>query len=381
MITTARLPQQALWLRRWSLVVYSNSGAVLELSAGQGTATGIPVSEGGTGQILSEGLRMKALTVAMDSVIPNHLEATVYNLSDATARRVQNKEFSYVVLQAGYSTASYGVIFRGSIKMTKRGKESATDTYLIIYAADADFALTQQPLPNPIVMQRGSTAVERAQAQIKQMNGVVQGRIDGLPGGILPRQKVLWGLANQNLDETSKPLTTWSIQNGSVQITPVKGYLPGEAIILNVHSGLVGQPEVTESGVFVTALLNPAAKVRGLLQINNAAVNTSEPPTQQVVSQTPGQPATGGVVTGYPGFTDINFFASTADDGVYVIIYLEYELDTRANPWYMKIMCLLLDQSTQAIIAGAQPTTATIEQAFDNALGNRQAVQFPLPSS
>src|ERR1700759_1587600 len=95
-------PATDLWLRRWSIsVVSSDGGTVLELSAGYASRSGGPATTGSQGEPLSEGLRAKFRTVAMDAGVPNHLEATVYNLSDATAKRVQNREFSGVRLQAG----------------------------------------------------------------------------------------------------------------------------------------------------------------------------------------------------------------------------------------------------------------------------------------
>jgi len=383
--TQAVIPQgTSQWLRRWSLTVWGTQtgGPVLELSAGvggpgQNTATSIPITNP-QGQILSEGLRMQFQTFALDgneqTFIPNHAVITVYNLSNATARRVQNKEFSYVVLQAGYSNGRYGVIFNGQIKMTKRGRRSAVDTYLIIYAADGDFALNQQPL-DPIVFRRGSELKDRVNGLQQQIakNGVDAGELPSdLPGGVLPRGKVLNGAANAGLDVTSRGFFSWSIQKGKLQYVKPKGYLPGEAIVLNAHSGLIGMPEVTEQGVFVTALLNPAAKVRGLLKINNGDIKTGEPAAPQVTGFSPGAATTGGLVTGYPSPSSINAFASTDDDGTYVIFYVEYEGDTRGTAWYMKIMCLLLNAATAELIAGADPTPQSVDQAFDNSLSGGQ---------
>jgi hypothetical protein len=334
------------FLRRWSLVVYGGGGGTaLELSAGSSSAFGGPASTGPSGEPLAEGLRIKFRTVAADRGVPNHGEFTVYNCSDATAQRVMNKEFSRVVLQAGYVQGKFGVIFDGTIKQVKRGRESAVDTYILIYASDGDYFNTQYAIANPLYMQRASTAQERFKAlqdDAVKNAGLQAGPIEGLTGGILPRGKVLWGMGNQNMDTTASPFAQWSIQNGAIQTRPIKGYLPGEAVVLNAHSGLIGTPEATDQGVFAVALLNPAVKVGGLAKINNAGINTSEPAVAATSIQQ----------LGYPGFSDINLVASTSADGTYVILVVEYEGDSRGNPFYMKLAMLLQDTSSGEIAPG-----------------------------
>ncbi len=43
-------------------------------------------------------------------------------------------------MQAGYESGAYGIIFKGTIKRIKTGRESAIDSFLEIMAADADEA-------------------------------------------------------------------------------------------------------------------------------------------------------------------------------------------------------------------------------------------------
>jgi hypothetical protein len=343
------------WLRKWSLVVTGFAGAataVLELSAGQESALGGPASTSPQGQPLAEGLAMKFHTYALDTATPNHAAITVYNLKDETARRVQNGEFYGVILQAGYATGKYGLIFRGTIKAVKRGRQSPVDSYIIIYASDADIALTQKAL-DPIYFPRDSTGEQRYRATVDQLGkyGVTAGPFPafaGQPVNALQRSKVQWGMANNRLDETSKPLAQWSVQNGAIQVVNVKSYLPGEVVILNAKTGLVGFPEAQQGGVFVTALLNPAIKVRGRIKINNAEINDPEPAI--TTTQGPGGPMP---IIGYPSYnTPPQFFAPTAADGTYIVLYVEYEGETRGSPWYVHLVCLLIDESTQTLAPG-----------------------------
>lgn len=147
----------------------------------------------------------------------------------------------------------------------------------------------------------------------------------------------MWGLANHNLDVTSGPFNQWSVQNGKLQVVEKMGFLPGEAVVLDARSGLVNVPEANQGGVFAVCL--PKIKVRGLVKINNADINTSKPAAANTTV----------LQQGYPGYTGQNFFASTAADGVYTVLYIEHSGDTRGNEFYTKLMMLLTDPSAQAI--------------------------------
>ncbi|MGQ3505100.1 hypothetical protein ACT9SR_13340, partial [Enterococcus faecalis] len=67
-----------------------------------------------------------------DLQTPNSLRARVYNVSETTRQRIE-QEFTRIVLQAGYA-GNYGIIFDGSVKQVRRGRENQTDTYLDITA-------------------------------------------------------------------------------------------------------------------------------------------------------------------------------------------------------------------------------------------------------
>lgn len=104
------------YLRKASLIIGQNSGDALDLSA----------------------LRFTFDVRRGDLQTPNSARIRVYNVSANTANRAE-KEFTRVVLQAGYQ-GNYGIIFDGTIIQARRGRESGTDTYLDITAADGDSA-------------------------------------------------------------------------------------------------------------------------------------------------------------------------------------------------------------------------------------------------
>lgn len=152
-------------------------------------------------------------------------------------------------------------------------------------------------------------------------------------------------------DATANAGATWMIVNGVVQVVPLVGYLPGEAVVLNFKTGLIGWPEATESGLYARCLLNPAIKCQGQVQINNASVN------QTIVN-----PNTSGGLGGFVGpgsaFPDANLqgFATVTNDGFYRVLVVEHEGDTRGQPWYTNLVCLALDTSAPG---GGQTTDQT----------------------
>jgi hypothetical protein len=74
---------------------------------------------------------------------PNSADVRIYNVADSTAERIKN-EFTQVVIQAGYQ-ANFGLVFRGTIKQIRKGREDAKDTYVDITAADGDAAYNFSP--------------------------------------------------------------------------------------------------------------------------------------------------------------------------------------------------------------------------------------------
>lgn len=102
--------------RKVSIIVGQDAGAALELSE----------------------LRVVYDIKRGDLQTPNSARFRVYNVSETTRQRIE-REFTRVVVQAGYE-GNFGIIFDGTIKQVRRGRESQTDTYLDITAADGDSA-------------------------------------------------------------------------------------------------------------------------------------------------------------------------------------------------------------------------------------------------
>jgi len=222
---------------------------------------------------------------------PNTGDITIYNLAPNTAAQIK-KEFQRIVIQAGYQD-NYGLIFDGNIKQVKAGRENGVDSYLSISAGDGDKAYTQAVVSKTIAAGATPGDVAAVAAQPMQGLGVKSGTIS-IPGNALPRGKVLHGSSRDHLRRISKSSgSTWSIQDGVIQIVQAGKLAGNQAVLLSPSTGLVDSPEETEGGITITCLLNPMLRINSLVNLKN---------------------------------TDF--------DGPYSVMAIEYKGDNRGNGWH-----------------------------------------------
>lgn len=279
-------------------------------------------------------MRITFRTSGADTESPNTAIIRVYNLSDHTVNQAI-KEYDNVVLQAGYEGGNFGVIFKGTIKQFRKGKESNTDSFLDILAADGDIPYTTGVISK--TLDAGSTGPDAVGAVLAESMGIpldpnADTTLAGT-GGVLPRGKVLFGMSRdywRNLANTHD--FRWSIQNGFVTVVPNTGYLPGQIIKINSSTGMVGIPEATDNGILIKTLLNPLVKIGQRAQINNKDV------TQTIVKE-----------QFFPNYASPpTLIADVSRDGTYRILVIEHEGDTRGTSWYSSLVCLALDPSAAA---------------------------------
>lgn len=304
------------WLRKAQLIVANDNPTPLNTEPGLDLST----------------LHFKFSITAADEQSPNAAVIRVYNLAEDTVATVL-KEFNRVILNAGYENGSFGVIFDGLIKQFRRGKENATDTYLDILAADGDLGYNFGIVNS--TTRAGSTPRQRIDEVCKEMGiplGYAPDALDAT-GGILPRGKVRFGMARAQLRTEARTLgSTWSIQNGRVNVVPLRSYLDNgqEAVVLTSKTGMVGIPEQTDQGILVRCLLNPRIIIGGLIKIDNASINKMQQNS----------------IVPFDQWTGIQLPAKTANDGYYRVFVVEHTGDTRGMEWYSDVTCLAFDKSS-----------------------------------
>jgi hypothetical protein len=272
-------------------------------------------------------LRIRFSVRRGDLKTPNSADIRVYNVSDQTAQRAQ-KEFERIVLQAGYA-GNFGVIFDGTIKQVRRGRESQTDTYIDITAADGDSAYNFAVMSASLAA--GSTPDDHLQAALKSMEsrGITMGEGSALSANKLPRGKVMFGMTRDYLDTLGKTQDlSWSFQDGKLTLIPNTAYLPGEVVVVNSATGMVGLPEQTQNGITVKMLLNPSVKVGRRLQINNASIQ---------------QMRYGLGIGDQRGNAMAQVSVHLDSDGFYRSIVVNHSGDSRGNEWYTDVICLAID--------------------------------------
>lgn len=287
------------------------------------------VADDAKGLDLSE-LHIKFSIKAHNLQTPNVLQARVYNVSDETAAQIQ-KEFTNVILSAGYEGGDLGTIFSGTLVQARKGRESPVDTYIDLSAADGDIGLNFGTIQ--VSLKAGSTFADRVDLLAKAM-GVGKGYICPLPDDKLPRGKVMVGMARDHLRDLAMSCDVdFSIQDGKLQIVARNAAIPGETIELNSATGMIGFPEQTEDGIQVKCLLNSKIRSGGLVKINNADIQQFE------------------LVLGLQGVSSNAFLPSIAADGIYKTLVVEHTGDTRGQEWYTDLTCLVPGTTTPGLIA------------------------------
>ncbi|SCD25498.1 phage protein [Brucella inopinata] len=304
------------WIRKCSLIVGDNNGNGLELGE----------------------FRVTFETVHWATATPGKAIIRVYNLKSETEKHVALKEFTKVILAAGYSDpgAPYGVIFSGNIIDYSRGRENPVDTYIDILASDGDQAYNYAVVSKTLAP--GSTFKDQLKAveEALKPHGVTLGYIPDLGDAKMVRSRVMHGMARDYLRTIARSTNcTWHIEQGKVNFTPNDGVKPGEAIVLNSATGLIGRPVQTMNGILARCLLNPNIRIGGQVKIDQASVNEFM----------------GGLaLTGQADpSTHTSFRPSIAEDGGYKVLQISTIGDTRGQPWYHDLVL--------APVNGTQPGT------------------------
>ena len=192
---------------------------------------------------------------------PNLAKIEIYNPNSNTISLLQRK-FTKIVLNAGYE-GNIKLLFVGDIRNVFQNKRGV-DRIVTIYAGDGERDY-QNAVFNKTFTENISikSAINEVMRTFKE---VTIGAIEGVPD-INDR------LRGQTLSGSSKEILNkfadeygfdWSIQNNEVIITPFEDALTSsEAVLVNAATGMIGSPVITEIGVDVTTLLNPALLPNG----------------------------------------------------------------------------------------------------------------------
>lgn len=278
------------------------------------------VSGSGGGSADLSGLRVTFQINHAVVQTPRSAWIRVYNVAQSTIAKVQ-QEFTSVSLTAGYQGNS-ATVFSGTIKYIRAGRETQTDTFLDIFAADGDEAYNQANVN--VSLAAGWTDQDVYTACLKSMSafGITQGNTPTLNSNGTVRGASFYGPTKSVLtDLAARNGCSWNLAQGQLNLIPIgQPSTNSQAIVLNSQSGLVGIPKQTVLGVEFTALLNPKIVPGSLVKIAAADVLGATPILASASVQTASLP-------------------SIAAAGLYAVQWVDLEGDTRGQPWYTHGVC------------------------------------------
>ena len=289
-------------------------------------------------------LHFQFQTKNQDEEGPSNCSIRIFNLKQETAELMVKYGYSQVVVQAGYE-GSYGVVFQGNIKQFRIGRLNQTDSYVDILAADGDLVYAFGFINKTLSAEQNNPAGikaafnETAQKYRASMGPDLTESV-GAAGGTLPRGKVMFGMLRAQLyDYANSRLATWSIQDGKIQIIPLKGYLKDQPVFLSERTGMIGVPEQTQDGIKIRCLINPRIIVGGRVTIDNKSIN-------QTINQSPFSPQLPNAGIPFDKWVGVVQLANPARDGDYRVYAVEHHGDTRGQDWYSDLICLAVDNSS-----------------------------------
>ena len=304
------------WIRKLSLVVAKDNGEALELS----------------------NLRVQFVTSPSNIETPNPCEVTIYNASNQTEKKLKSKEYTRLIISAGYEYGLFGKIFEGTIKQVRLGRENQVDTYIAIAAGAGDHGYNFGIVNTSIAA--GATTKDQVNTVVKDgfsPYGLSLGYMaDNIRPNPLPRGKVMFGMAKDVMRDLARThFCNWYIDQDQVHMLPIDAHLPtSQAIVLNEASGMIGIPQLTPAGVVVKCLLNPEIRINRIIHLNNPSIN--EMPIGLGIADIPQNEL---ILQG-----KVDYHLNR--DGFYCVYRYTHRGDTRGQSWYTEITAIAIDSSS-----------------------------------
>jgi hypothetical protein len=305
--------QGKLWMRDARLIFAKKA-----TSEEQKTAPGLDMSK----------FHFRFSVNSSDLETPNLLSLRVYNLAPETISSLV-EEFDQVSLEAGYrSPGTFGMIFSGTIRQFKFGKESVTDDFLEIIAGENDigynFGFINTTLDASVQIVTWQDVYRQCCAAMGLDKDHQTMEFLEKSGVYFPRGRTLYNLARVTAREMAASVgARWSSQNGTLVLIPDGGVRAGAAIEIGPQTGLVGIPEATDNGVIVHTLLNPNLSIGVPVLIQSNLI-------VQTVTRNHFRP-------------NLGFVAFTSDQNLYRVLAIDHTGDTRGQEWYSDITCIALN--------------------------------------
>jgi Baseplate hub gp41 len=257
-----------------------------------------------------------SFNVALSLVgFPSTATIQIYNLNKSNRNKIK-EEFTKIFLYAGYEE-NVPLIFSGDLVNVTHEK-NGPDWITNLFCGDAIRSINNSTVNK--TLPPGATTESMFDELVGQMDGVTKGVTEGLKNCLtkkrsLLRSIVLSGNVKDWLDKLAQNCGfDYSINNDIIETTVKNKPLNDEpVIIIKQDNGMIGSPELTETGVKVKSLLIPQMKLGRQVEIQSisAKINIGNLIFRKV-------PATVGI-------------------GTYRADKINHVGDTRGNDWFTNI--------------------------------------------
>jgi hypothetical protein len=203
----------------------------------------------------------------------NTAKISIWNLNESH-RNSMGKEFDKITLKAGYmppnSPGNVGIIFKGDVRDVEHRREGP-DIITTISCGDGQKALLRSNISKSFP--KGTPTKDVIEEIYKQMEreGIDRGEWkfpDKMPEKT-KRPYATCGSCRRELDTIGRSNKFyWSIQNEALEIVPGDGYIGG-VVLLTPETGMIDTPAITDTGVRVSALLNPEIRPNRRVQLKS----------------------------------------------------------------------------------------------------------------
>lgn len=239
----------------------------------------------GTAAIEITGLRMafECVKNRFSNKIPNRITLRIYNLSETTRGKLVRDQ--PIRFEVGYQGVRR-VLFLGTIRYPNHVHEGA-EWVTTLFCMDSWRELAERQVTQTIAAGRPMRQVLDAVIEsFKPQHGVELNSLPALPD--LLTDKVLSGSSKLAMDELADSFGFgWGFQDGVLEVTGPDPNFTTEAIEISSATGMVGSPVVTDIGIRVKTLLNPALRVKRKIVVESvgARVQVGQIETRRIVPQ------------------------------------------------------------------------------------------------
>ncbi len=196
---------------------------------------------------------------------PNKGTIKVYNLSPQTRNSLA--EGKRVIIEAGYQSGYYGLIYNGEIVSVSHSGLNTKDKQTEIAAQDGDAFLNG--FVN-VSYKKGQQSIDYFKQVVSAAGVEIDYTTDDAKKSILPRGKAMFGNTVDYMRQFAKNEDAlFFVDDGKVCLVKAADPPRGEIVSLTPTSGLIGIPELTEDGVKGKCLLMPNFTLDGLVHVQS----------------------------------------------------------------------------------------------------------------